>query len=72
MKQHPESISRDLDDEVAEAVEHQYARRMVKPARRSAGASPAREAGAAKGASEADADKQLAETTDEQRRTRES
>jgi hypothetical protein len=72
MKQQPESISRDLDDEVAEAVEHQYARRMVKPRSPNAGASPTREAGTAQGASKADADKQLAGTTDEQRRTRES
>ncbi len=30
MKQHPDSINRDLDDEVAEAIEHQYARRLMK------------------------------------------
>ena len=31
-KQHPDSINRDLDDEVAEAIEHQYAGKLVKPA----------------------------------------
>jgi hypothetical protein len=30
MKQHPDSVSRDLDDEVAEAIEHQYARKLIK------------------------------------------
>jgi len=30
--QHPDSVSRDLDDEVAQAIEHQYARRLLKPA----------------------------------------
>jgi hypothetical protein len=30
MKQHPESVNRDLDDEVAEAIEHQYARKLLK------------------------------------------
>jgi hypothetical protein len=32
MKQHPDSVNRDLDDEVAEAIEHQYARRLLKRA----------------------------------------
>lgn len=31
-KQHPDSINRDLDDEVAAAIEQQYARKLVKPA----------------------------------------
>jgi hypothetical protein len=30
MKQHPDSVNRDLDDEVAEAIEHQYARKLLK------------------------------------------
>jgi hypothetical protein len=32
MQQHPDKADRDLDDEVAEVVEHQYARRLIKPA----------------------------------------
>lgn len=32
MKQHPDNVGRDLDDEVAEAIEHQYARRLMTPA----------------------------------------
>ena len=36
-KQHPDSVNRDLDDEVAEAIEHQYARKLVKPAGQAAG-----------------------------------
>ena len=33
MKQHSQSVNRDLDAEVAEAVELQYARRLMKSAR---------------------------------------
>ena len=36
-KQHPDSVNRDLDDEVAAAVEHQYAQKLVKPAGKAAG-----------------------------------
>ena len=36
-KQHPDSVNRDLDDEVAKAIEHQYARKLVKPAGKTAG-----------------------------------
>jgi hypothetical protein len=31
-KQHPDSVNRDLDDEVAQAIEHQYAGKLIKPA----------------------------------------
>ncbi|MDQ8729384.1 hypothetical protein [Bradyrhizobium sp. LHD-71] len=30
MKQHPDSIARDLEDEIADVIEHQYARKLVK------------------------------------------
>lgn len=46
MKQHSQSINRDLDDEVAEAVEHQYARRLMKSVVQGDGLPPP--AGAAK------------------------
>jgi hypothetical protein len=35
-KQHPDSINRDLDDEVAEAIEHQYAGKL-RPAGKTVG-----------------------------------
>jgi hypothetical protein len=37
MKQHSDSVHRDLDDEVAEAIEHQYAQKLM---RRSGNAPP--------------------------------
>jgi hypothetical protein len=46
MKQSPESVNRDLDDEGAEAIEHQYARRLMKSAVQ--GDSPPPSAGTAK------------------------
>lgn len=39
MKQHPSSVNYDLDDEVAEAIEHQYAGKLAKPAVKSQGTS---------------------------------
>ena len=51
MKQSPESVNRDLDDEIAEAVEHQYARRLMKSA--SQGDCPPPSASAAKSDKEA-------------------
>lgn len=36
-KQHPNSVNRDLDDEVAEAIEHQYAGKLVKQTGKAAG-----------------------------------
>lgn len=41
MKQHPESVDRDLEDEVAEAIEHQYASKLMKSVVRGDGADPA-------------------------------
>ena len=32
VKQHPDSVNRDLDDEGADAIEHQYARKLMKKA----------------------------------------
>ena len=40
MKQHSQGVNRDLDDEIAEAVEHQYARRLMKSAAQDDGAPP--------------------------------
>jgi hypothetical protein len=39
MKQHPDSVNRDFDDDVAEAIEHQYAQKLMKRAARSDGTS---------------------------------
>lgn len=36
-KQHPDSINRDLDDEVAEAIEHQYAGKLARAAGKTVG-----------------------------------
>jgi hypothetical protein len=38
MKQHPDSINRDLEDEVAGVIEHQYGRRLMKKADAKSGA----------------------------------
>ena len=40
MNQHLQSVNRDLDDEIAEAVEHQYARRLMKSAAQGDGPPP--------------------------------
>jgi hypothetical protein len=31
MKQHPDSVNRDLEDEVGDVIEHQYARKLMQP-----------------------------------------
>ena len=33
MKQHIHSVNRDLEDELADVIEHQYARKLTKPAK---------------------------------------
>ena len=43
-KQHPDSVNRDLDDAVAEAIEHQYAQKLVNPAGKTAGRKADKEA----------------------------
>ena len=43
-KQHPDSVNRDLDDEIAQAVEHQYAQKLVRPGGKAAGKKADRDA----------------------------
>jgi hypothetical protein len=53
MKQHPDSVNRDLDDEVAEAIEHQYARKLLKRVGRDAPAGQRRRSAKSKGDNDA-------------------
>lgn len=41
MKQHPDSVGRDLEDEIADVIEHQYARKLMKAVVRRDKKSPA-------------------------------
>jgi hypothetical protein len=69
MKQHRHSVNRDLEDEVAAAIEHQYARRLMQGGVKSGGA-PEQAEGAAprKPSSRRDAGRQEPAKETEQRR----